>query len=101
MAIPFKSLRYQSGTDQVWGIQLRRSIRHKNEWTYLTPVPRSMAGPQAFNRVSSAGTLVGLDLPPASKQLELKPYAISRVDDRSRCARRRCRNDFDGDSAAT
>ena len=24
MAIPFKSLRYRSGTDQVWGIQLRR-----------------------------------------------------------------------------
>ena len=24
----------RSGTDQVWGIQFRRSIRHKNEWTY-------------------------------------------------------------------
>ncbi len=78
MAIPFKSLRYRSGTDQVWGIQLRRSIRHKNEWTYLSPVPPFLAGPQALNRVSSAGTLVGLDLPPASKNVELKPYAIGR-----------------------
>lgn len=79
MAIPFKSLRYRSGPSEVWGIQLRRSIRRKNEWTYLTPVPASLAGPQALNRVSVAGTLVGLDLPPASKNVELKPYAISRL----------------------
>jgi hypothetical protein len=80
MAIPFKTLRYRSGDNQVWGIQLRRSIRHKNEWTYLTPVPQNLAGPQALNRVSAAGTLVGLDLPPASKNIELKPYAISRLE---------------------
>ena len=79
MAIPFKSLRYRSGTDQVWGIQMRRSVRRKNEWAYLTPVPQNLAGPQAFNRISAGGTLVGLDLPPAGKNLELKPYAISRL----------------------
>ena len=96
MAIPFKTLRYRSGTDQVWGIQLRRSIRHKNEWTYLTPVPQNLAGPQALNRVSAGGTLVGLDLPPASKNLELKPYAIARVTtDRLRAPA--LSNDFDAD----
>ncbi len=79
MAIPFKSLRYRAGPDQVWGIQIRRSIRHKNEWTYLTPVPRILAGPQALNRVSSGGTLVGLDLPEAGKNIELKPYGVARV----------------------
>ena len=79
MAIPFKSLRYRSGPDQVWGFQMRRSVRRKNEWTYLTPVPQIVAGPQALNRVSSGGTLVGLDLPPAGRNIELKPYAISRV----------------------
>ena len=79
MAIPFKSLRYREGPNQIWGIQLRRAVRRKNEWAYLTPVPQILAGPQAFNRISSAGTLVGLDLPRAGKNLELKPYAISRV----------------------
>ena len=79
MAIPLKSLRYRPGKDQVWGIQLRRSVRRKNEWAYLTPVPQILAGPQAFNRISSAGTLVGLDLPDAGRNLEIKPYAISRV----------------------
>ena len=96
MAIPFKTLRYRSGNDQVWGIQLRRSIRHKNEWTYLNPVPQNLAGPQAFNRISSGGTLVGLDLPPASRNIELKPYVISRwTTDRLRVPS--LSNDFDPD----
>jgi hypothetical protein len=79
MAIPFKSLRYRAGPGQVWGIQIRRSIRHKNEWDYLTPVPRILAGPQALNRVSAGGTLVGLDLPEAGKNIELKPYGVARM----------------------
>lgn len=96
MAIPFKTLRYRSGPAQVWGLQLRRSVRRKNEWSYLTPVPASLAGPQALNRVSSAGTLVGLDLPPASRNLELKPYGISRLTtDRVRSPP--LLNDLDGD----
>ena len=78
MAIPFKSLCFRAGAGQVWGVQIRRSIRHKNEWTYLTPVPQVLAGPQALNRVSAGGTLVGLDLPEAGKNLELKPYVVAR-----------------------
>jgi hypothetical protein len=79
MAIPLKSLRYRSGPDQIGGIQMRRSIRHMNEWTYLSPVPAFLAGPQALNRVSAGGTLVGLDLPPASRNVDVKPYAIARL----------------------
>ncbi len=79
MAIPFKSLRYRAGTGQVWGIQIRRSVRHRNEWTYLTRVPQLLAGPQALNRVSAGGTLVGLDLPAAGANLELKPYGLARL----------------------
>src|SRR6185369_11890378 len=44
IAIPFKSLRYKSGSGQIWGIQLRRGIRRKNEWTHLTRVPASANG---------------------------------------------------------
>jgi hypothetical protein len=96
MAIPFKTLRYRSGTDQVWGLQMRRSIRHKNEWAYLNPVPQNLAGPQALNRVSSGGTLVGLDLPPASRNIELKPYVISRWTT-DRAVTPALSNDFDPD----
>ncbi|MEZ5287806.1 MAG: DUF5916 domain-containing protein [Vicinamibacterales bacterium] len=78
MAIPFKTLRYASGNDRTWGFQMRRAIRRKNEWAYLNPVPQTLGGPQALSRVSSNGTLVGLDLPPASRNMELKPYTLGR-----------------------
>lgn len=96
MAIPFKSLRYTSGMDQVWGLQLRRSIRHRNEWTYLNPVPPFLAGPQGLNRVSAAGTIVGLDLPSAGSNLELKPYGIAGLST-DRVATPEIKNDGDAD----
>ncbi len=79
MAIPFKSIRYVSGTDQEWGLQIRRAIRRKNEWTHLTFVPAATGGVTSIFRASAAATLVGLDLPPASKNVELKPYGISKL----------------------
>jgi hypothetical protein len=79
MRIPFKSLRYRSGASQIWGINIRRVIRRKNEWTHLTPVPASFGVPGGILRLSTAGTLVGLNLPPASTNVELKPYGISRL----------------------
>ncbi|MFA5908247.1 MAG: DUF5916 domain-containing protein [Vicinamibacterales bacterium] len=79
MAIPFKSIRYVSGANQEWGIQIRRAIRRKNEWTHLTFVPASTGGVTSIFRASAAATLVGLDLPPAAKNVELKPYGISKL----------------------
>ena len=79
MEIPFKSLRYRPGREQIWGVQLRRAIRRKNEWVHLTLVPRSAAGTGSSGvfRISTAGTLVGLEAPPPSRNVEAKPYAIS------------------------
>ncbi len=74
MEIPFKSLRYRPGASQIWGFQLGRAIRWKNEQTYLTPVPAS-AGPGEF-RLSVAGTLTGVEVQPGNRTLEVKPYAI-------------------------
>ena len=79
IAVPFKSLRYRPGRVQVWGVQFRRAIRRKNEWTYLTYLPLSVSGGGAGGafRVSMAGTLVGIEAPPAGRLVEIKPYAIS------------------------
>ena len=74
MEIPFKSLRFRPGIGQVWGLQLGRRIRYKNETTYLTTVPIS-AGPGMF-RLSAAGTLTGLEVPRGNRRFEIKPYAI-------------------------
>ncbi len=80
--IPFKSLRYRSGGDQLWGIQIRRAIRHQSEWAYLTRIPRSVTGggsngASAVMRISRWGVLTGLETPPAGRTIEVKPYGIS------------------------
>ncbi len=82
MEIPFKSLKYPAGVAQVWGIQLRRVVRRKNEWNYITRVPLSAAGGQGsagIFRVSAAATLTSLEVPAGSNTLEIKPYAIGGV----------------------
>ena len=75
MEIPFKSLRYRPGPAPVWGLQFRRVVRRNNERAYLTPVPIS-AGRRGIFRVSEAAMLVGLELPAAGNNLDIKPYAI-------------------------
>ena len=79
MAIPFKSLRYGAGRDQTWGINLRRVVRWKNEWSYLAQVPRALTTFRGILKVSSAATLVGLQAPSGSRNIELKPYALGGV----------------------
>ena len=82
MEIPFKTLRYRSEPPHLWGIQLRRAIRRKNEWVYLTRLPISAGGGSGSSgifRVSAAGTLVGLEPPPASRNIEVKPYGIGGI----------------------
>ena len=96
MAIPFKSLRYLSGEGQTWGIQIRRVIRRKNEFAYLAFVPASTGGSTSIFRVSAAGDLVGLDLPSAGKNIEIKPYATSSLTSDFTLAEPES-NDFDGD----
>src|SRR6185503_1415988 len=77
-AFPFKSLRYSADAVQIWGFNMRRTIRYKNEQTYLTAMP-SFVGMRATQMVSLATTLVGLETPPSSLNLEVKPYGISGI----------------------
>jgi hypothetical protein len=71
MAIPLKTLRYQTGNDRTWGFNVLRNIRHKNEQVYLAPIPRGFD----IYRVSLAAKMSGLDLP-ARRDIKLIPYAL-------------------------
>jgi hypothetical protein len=77
-AIPFKSIRYRPGTAQIWGFNARRVNKWKNEVSYLTPIAASH-GRQGHFRASLAATVVGLEAPTGSRNLEIKPYATSNV----------------------
>jgi hypothetical protein len=72
LAIPLKTLRYQTGDNQTWGFNLLRNIRHKNEQVYLAPIPRGFD----IYRVSLAAKMSGLDLP-ARRDIKLIPYALA------------------------
>jgi hypothetical protein len=97
-AIPFKSLRYKQATAQVWGFNIRRTIRWKNEESYLVklPVIAGASGAAAIFQISNAATVVGIEAPAASKNIEIKPYALSNVST-NRLARPAVSNAFDGD----
>ncbi len=78
MAIPFKSLRYRAGAAQMWGINVQRRVASTNENSFLTPIPASLSWAGAY-KMSSAATLVGLEVPASGTRLEIKPYGISDV----------------------
>ncbi len=78
IAIPFKSLRYRAGEAQLWGFNASRTVRWRNEISVLVPVP-PWRGLSAARQAQLAGTVVGIDAPSGSKNLEIKPYAVSSV----------------------
>ena len=94
-AIPFKSLRYRPGRAQVWGFNLRRESQWRNETSYIAPIPIAMAT-SGLQMTSFAATLVDLEAPEGSRNLEVKPYAISEVSG-DRNATPKISNDLAGD----
>ncbi len=75
-ALPLRTLRYNPGEDRVWGVNVLRNIRRKNEQVFLSPVPRGYT----LHRVSVAGKLNGLSLP-TRRDLKLTPYLAGSVND--------------------
>jgi hypothetical protein len=73
-AIPFRTLRYASGADQAWGLNLQRNIRRRNEVAYWSPLPRQFS----LVRLSQAGSLTGLQIA-TQRNLKLTPYALGRL----------------------
>ena len=70
-AIPFRTLRYPRRPSQVWGFNLQRNIRRRNEITFWSPLPRQFT----LTRLSLAGTLEGLEIP-NQRNLKITPYLL-------------------------
>jgi hypothetical protein len=77
--IPFKSLRYPTGKEQVWGVNARRWERRINEHSLLSISPPGTLPNNSVQRIASAGTLVGMEVPPPARNIELKPYGVSNL----------------------
>ena len=74
MAIPLKTLRYTPGENQIWGFNVVRNIRRKNEQVFLAPIPRGYE----LYRVSLAAKLEGLNLP-GRRDVKVTPYGLGRT----------------------
>ncbi|MEW6322376.1 MAG: DUF5916 domain-containing protein [Acidobacteriota bacterium] len=73
-AIPFRTLRFPSGSDQTWGVNFQRNIRRRNERAYWSPIPRQ------FNlyRLSLAGAMTGLQTP-VLRNFKVTPYVLGNL----------------------
>ncbi len=78
--IPFSTLKFPDGKQQIWGINFERNIRRKNEQVIWQGWSRDYE----LEMVSHAGTLVGIEGISGGHLLELKPYlagGIQKIND--------------------
>jgi len=72
--IPFKSLRYQSGAEQSWGINITRQVQHSGYEDSWAPARRASA-----SFLAQSGRLVGLTDLRRGLVLDLNPSVTSRT----------------------
>ncbi|MBE3123733.1 MAG: carbohydrate binding family 9 domain-containing protein, partial [Planctomycetes bacterium] len=73
LAIPLTSIRYASGDNRTWGINLGRNRRRTLEFS-------TWAGPLDNRaRVSQSGRLVGLDVPASAHRHQVVPFGLTRL----------------------
>ena len=90
-AIPFKSLRVPETDGQIWGIDLERVIRRKNEQTYWNNFRRGFT----LENVSQGGHLQGLENIETGMRLRIKPYLLGGFSRSSNVFQTDWRNDSD------
>jgi len=73
IAIPFKILRFSGDKDQVWGLNLERVIKRKNEFVYWAAWDRDYM----FTNVSQAGHLTGISDIRQAERLRVRPYVLA------------------------
>ena len=75
VAIPFDQVRYPGTEEAVWGINIGRAIRRKNEEVFLVPPPQSF-GFRGRYRTSRLAVLKGLGKLRSRPPLALVPYLL-------------------------
>ena len=73
-AIPFSTLRFNSGDNQTWGVNFQRNIRKTNEIVFWAPMPLTFD----IKRLSLAGKMHGLNLRNPGN-LKIIPYVLGEV----------------------
>ncbi|MFT5370152.1 MAG: hypothetical protein ACI8V2_005131 [Candidatus Latescibacterota bacterium] len=72
--IPFKNFRFSSQKEQIWGLNMQRSIRHTNEQAFWKPIDRDDG---SILRMSKLGHLAGIHNIQSGRRFEFVPYAAN------------------------
>ena len=92
-SIPLRSIRFNSGTDKIWGINFQRNISKRSETSYWANLPLGFD----IKRLSLAGKMTGINLK-SPKNLKMIPYALTQVaKDKTISKINSSRADFGGD----
>ena len=92
-SIPLRSIRFNSGTDKIWGINFQRNISKRSETAYWANLPLGFD----IKRLSLAGKMTGINLK-SPKNLKVIPYALTQVaQDKTISKINSSRADFGGD----
>jgi hypothetical protein len=75
IAIPWKTLRFDSKSDALWGVNFARMIRRKNEHVFWQLISRD-AGRGGLFRLSQAGDLRGLSNLQSGGTIDFLPYLL-------------------------
>lgn len=71
--IPFASISYGNGDRQTWAVNFARVTQTNNEISYWSPVPTQFS----MYRLSLAGHIEGIKVPPQRKNLKVTPYVTT------------------------
>src|SRR6266404_525488 len=77
--IPFTTLNFTHSSDVIWGLNLKRFIRRKNEEGLWSAYRRTFG----ITKVSEAGELTGIKDIGSGRLFIVKPYALARYDKQS------------------
>jgi hypothetical protein len=72
--LPFKTINFNPSTD-TWGANFQRTVRRRQEESYWTGWRRN----EGLNRMSNAGSIVGLSEISQGVGLDIRPYALAAV----------------------
>jgi len=78
IAIPWKTLRFDTKRDSLWGVNFARMIRRKNEHVFWQLISRD-AGRGGLFRLSQAGDLHGLSNLQSGGTIEFLPYLLGGI----------------------
>ena len=73
-AIPFRTIRYPSSEEQIWGINFQRNIRRHNEIVFWAPLGRQYN----LYRLSDAGSISELRIP-EQRNFKVIPYVLGQA----------------------